>query len=243
MLSLLMFAYTLPAFSQTDTTYLYFNKGWGECDKDTAYYYGMVYKKDNLWSRNDYRVKGNRLQMEATYVDKDCKTGHGTFNWYRENGTLKSTAVYDQGKSKTADYFYESGKKKAHIIYTVNGSEQHGWDENGKEIPGYIVEREAIFPGGLPGWKAYLEQNLNGDVAVKSKAKPGIYTVKVQFVVDKEGSISNVNAIEVPAACSRCAKEAVKIIKNGPKWEPAVEDNQRVVYQAIQLVSFKVVQD
>jgi hypothetical protein len=242
-LSLLMLLYTTPAASQKDTTYLFFNQSWQECNKDTALYYGIVYKKDDMWARKDFWVKGNILQMDATYIDQACKTGHGTFKWYRENGTLKNTVVYDHGKSKTADYFYESGKKKGHIIYTGNGSLQQGWDENGQEIPDYVVEREAVFPGGLHGWKAYLEENLNADVAAKSKAKPGIYTVKVQFVVDKEGNISNVNAIEVPEACSRCGKEAVKIIRNGPKWEPAVQDNKRVLYQALQYISFQVVEE
>lgn len=85
-------AYSASAFAQ-DTTYLYFDKGWQECKKDTAYYYGIVYKNGDLWSRKDFWVKGNQLQMEATYLDQACKTGHGTFKWYRENGNCWGKAV------------------------------------------------------------------------------------------------------------------------------------------------------
>jgi hypothetical protein len=232
--------YMLPAICQTDTTYLYFNKAWEKCDEDTAFYYGKTYKQDSLWHRQDFWVKSNAMQMDATYLDNDFAKAHGTLRWFRENGTLKSTAVYEQGEHKTSDFFYENGKKQGHIIYIVNGSEQTGWDENGKEIPGYIVEREALFPGGLIGWRSYLERNLNANVAARAGAKVGIYTVTVQFIVDPKGNISNVHATQVPAEYKPCGREAIRIIKNGPNWEPAYQENKPVTYQALQKISWQV---
>jgi protein TonB len=104
------------------------------------------------------------------------------------------------------------------------------------------VEKEARFPGGMEGWKKYLERNLNSNIAADEGASLGYYTVKVQFLVDREGAISNVIAIEVPAACPGCAVEAVRVIQKGPKWEPAVQNGRKVNYQAIQLVTFQVVE-
>jgi len=51
LLSLLLFTslYSLPAFSQNDTSYLYFDKSWQECNKDTASYYGIVYKTKMIY--------------------------------------------------------------------------------------------------------------------------------------------------------------------------------------------------
>lgn len=105
------------------------------------------------------------------------------------------------------------------------------------------VEKEAKFPGGMEGWKKYLERNLNANVAADDGAPAGNYTVKVQFIVDKEGGISNVSAIEVPKACPSCGPEAVKVIKKGPKWEPAVQNGRNVIYQAIQYVTFQVAEE
>jgi len=102
------------------------------------------------------------------------------------------------------------------------------------------VEKEAKFPGGPEAWRKYLERNLNANAAQEDGAPPGNYTVKVQFIVDKEGNISNVQAIETPKACPSCAAEAVKIIKKGPRWEPAVQNGRNVIYQAIQFVTFQV---
>lgn len=105
------------------------------------------------------------------------------------------------------------------------------------------VEKEAKFPGGPEGWKKYLERNLDANVAANDGAATGNYTVKVQFIVDKEGNISNVQAIEVPKPCPSCGPEAVKVIKKGPKWEPAVQNGRNVIYQAIQFVTFQVAEE
>jgi protein TonB len=105
------------------------------------------------------------------------------------------------------------------------------------------VEKEAKFPGGAEAWKKYLERYLNASVAADEGASIGFYTVKVQFIVDREGVISNVEAIEVPKACPGCGAEAVKVIKKGPNWEPAVQNDRKVAYQAIQYVTFQVAEE
>lgn len=105
------------------------------------------------------------------------------------------------------------------------------------------VEKEAKFPGGPEGWRRYLERNLDANVAANDGAPTGNYTVKVQFIVDKSGAISNVQAIEVPKTCPSCGPEAVKVIKKGPKWEPAVQNGRNVIYQAIQFVTFQVAEE
>lgn len=105
------------------------------------------------------------------------------------------------------------------------------------------VEKEAKFPGGMDGWKKYLERNLDANVAASDGAPTGNYTVKVQFIVDKSGAISNVQAIDVPKACPSCGPEAVKVIKKGPAWEPAVQNGRNVIYQAIQYVTFQVAEE
>ena len=52
----------------------------------------------------------------------------------------------------------------------------------------------ASFPGGLPSWTKYLERNLNRNIPVNNGAGPGKYTVVVSFIVDKNGSLSDIKA-------------------------------------------------
>ncbi len=97
------------------------------------------------------------------------------------------------------------------------------------------VEQPAKFPGGDEAWKRYLERNLN----TKVSAPKGVYTVHVQFIVNKDGSISNVKA-EAPKDCQACGQEAENLIRKGPKWEPAVQNGRNVVYQAVKDITFNV---
>lgn len=100
------------------------------------------------------------------------------------------------------------------------------------------VEVPAQFPGGFEAWKKYLERNLNAGLPAENGAQAGKYTVMVSFVVDKEGNISDVKAENEPGFGTEA--EAIKIIKKGPKWQPAIQNGRKVAYRARQQVTFLV---
>lgn len=100
------------------------------------------------------------------------------------------------------------------------------------------VEIEAKFPGGDAKWRQYLERNLNANVPVDNGAPEGTYTCTVQFVVDKEGNISDVRAMTSNGYGME--DEAIKVIKKGPKWEPAVQNGRQVKAYRKQPITFQV---
>lgn len=100
------------------------------------------------------------------------------------------------------------------------------------------VEIEASFPGGDSKWRRYLEQNCNGQVATDGGAPEGTYTTIVQFVVDKEGNISDVKALTNHGYGME--DEAVRVIKKGPKWTPAVQNGRQVKAYRKQPITFQV---
>src|SRR5437899_637249 len=57
------------------------------------------------------------------------------------------------------------------------------------------VDIEASYPSGDSEWKKFLERNINGSIAVDNGAPIGIYTVYIQFIVSKDGSISDVKPL------------------------------------------------
>ncbi len=97
------------------------------------------------------------------------------------------------------------------------------------------VQVEAKFPGD---WNKFLERNLNSQVPADNLAPPGKYTVTVSFRVDKDGSISEVQAINDPGF--GCGAEAVRVIKKGPKWQPAIQNGRNVIYRQKQNIVFVV---
>jgi protein TonB len=100
------------------------------------------------------------------------------------------------------------------------------------------VEIEASFPGGDAKWRQYLERNCNGQVATDNGAPEGTYTTMVQFVVDKEGNISDVKALTNHGYGME--QEAIRTIQKGPKWNPAIQNGRQVKAYRRQPITFQV---
>jgi len=100
------------------------------------------------------------------------------------------------------------------------------------------VEIEASFPGGDSKWRRYLESNLRADVPVENGAPEGTYNTVIQFVVDKEGNISDVRALTNHGYGME--QEAIRVIQKGPKWNPAVQNNRQVKAYRKQPITFQV---
>lgn len=96
------------------------------------------------------------------------------------------------------------------------------------------VEIEAEFPGGMTKWRQYLERNLR----VNEDIPEGTYAVIVQFVVDTEGNISDVIALTNHGY--EMEDEAKRVIKRGPKWNPAIQNGRQVKAYRKQLITFQV---
>lgn len=88
------------------------------------------------------------------------------------------------------------------------------------------VEIEASFPGGSSAWRRYLERNLDASIPVKQKAPAGNYTVVIQFVVNLDGTVSDVRALTNHGYGMET--EAIRAIKKGPKWLPAIQNGRQV---------------
>jgi len=98
------------------------------------------------------------------------------------------------------------------------------------------VENPAEFPGGQSEWTRYLTKNLRYPDEAIDNGTQGV--VRVQFIVDKEGNISEVQALNNPG--DGLSDEAVRIIKRGPKWKPAEQNGRKVIYRHIQAITFRL---
>ncbi|RYY56897.1 MAG: energy transducer TonB [Chitinophagaceae bacterium] len=100
------------------------------------------------------------------------------------------------------------------------------------------VEIEASFKGGEGAWRKFLERQLNPNAPIDNGAPEGVYTVYVQFVVSKDGSISDVKALTSHGYGMEA--EAVRVIKKGPSWVPAVQNGRPVNAFRKQPITFQV---
>lgn len=101
-----------------------------------------------------------------------------------------------------------------------------------------LNEVPAMFPGGEIGWKQYIEKNIDDEVPVRNNAPIDNYTVVISFLVDEQGNISEVMPLNDPGWGT--AEEAVRVIKKGPAWVPAVQNGKNVIYRQKQSMTFFV---
>lgn len=100
------------------------------------------------------------------------------------------------------------------------------------------VEVEAAFPGGSDAWKMYLMKHVKGSTPVDEGWKAGVYQVIVQFIVYSDGTVGDVKTLNY--AGSKTAAHCIDIIKNGPKWRPALQDGKKVAAYRKQPITFVV---
>jgi len=85
------------------------------------------------------------------------------------------------------------------------------------------VQIESSYPAGMQAWLRFVSKNFRvPDEAINNEISG---TVIVQFVVDKEGNVSDVQAVEGPEVLRA---EAVRVIKKSGKWTPAIQNGRKV---------------
>lgn len=85
-------------------------------------------------------------------------------------------------------------------------------------------EIQASFPGGNAAWQKYLTRKISSQLDDPDEKDFG--TVSVRFVVDTNGRVSNVTALNM--INSSLAEVAVNAIRKGPDWLPAKQNGRYV---------------
>ena len=87
-----------------------------------------------------------------------------------------------------------------------------------------VVEEQASFPGGYGECLKWLQKNLNYPQIAQENGVQG--QVVVRFVVNKDGSI--VDPVVVRSVDPYLDKEALRVVKLMPKWNPGKQRGKAV---------------
>ena len=109
------------------------------------------------------------------------------------------------------------------VIRELNLEELKSNDSN---IVFYKVEVDPAFKGGEKAWKDFLMKHLEPNVPIENGAHEGTYTVILQFIVAKDGTISDLKALTNHGFGME--EECIRLMKLSPKWEPGIQ-NGRIV--------------
>lgn len=99
------------------------------------------------------------------------------------------------------------------------------------------VDVQAAYSGN---WVKFLMRNLDPEVPIQNNAPPGRYTIVIQFVVDKEGNVSDIKPLTHIGFGME--EEAVRVLKKATKWEPAIQNGFKVKAYRKQPITFEVME-
>lgn len=176
-----------------------------------------------------YTYDSGTLETKSHITDNQLED---SIYYYYSSGKLKSVETY---------YTYEDMHSKisyneiGEIIYAAT------WDENGnktilvgeqntneeqslKADKQVFAEKMPEFPGGVGALYAYISTNLKYPKIARDYKFQG--TVYLRFEVTDNGSVSRAESLR--PVFPPLDFEAIRVILNSPRWNPAVVDGKKV---------------
>lgn len=101
-----------------------------------------------------------------------------------------------------------------------------------------IVEETATFKGGMAGFYDYVGKKMQGKYPAQARRMGVEGKVYVQFVINKDGSISDVTVVKGIGA--GCDEFAAKVISESPSWTPGKQRGKPVKQRMVLPVTFKL---
>ena len=99
-----------------------------------------------------------------------------------------------------------------------------------------IVEEPALPKGGYPAFYKYIGDKMKYPAQARRMGIEG--KVFVEFVIGKDGSISDVKAVKGIGA--GCDEEAVRVVQSAPAWSPGKQRGKSVKQRMVLPITFKL---
>ena len=99
-----------------------------------------------------------------------------------------------------------------------------------------VVEQMPEYPGGMAAALEYIQKNMRYPEAAKKDGTQG--RVTVQFIVDKEGNVTEPKVIR--AVDKDLDTEAIRLVGSMPKWKPGMQKGQAVAVKYTLPVMFRL---
>jgi len=99
-----------------------------------------------------------------------------------------------------------------------------------------VVEETAAPIGGMPAFYEYIGKKLKYPAQARRMGIEG--KVFVEFVIERDGTITDVKAIKGIGA--GCDEEAVRVVQSAPKWKAGKQRGKPVRQRMVLPIAFKL---
>ena len=182
------------------------------------YISGVVTHKDNIfyWILNRLKKCVPLLSYNRAYSLAVTGIGKDLGNRVQENGLSVCSEAKIDVEEIINDETQEEYKANDHPITVLIEEEdiEHIYE---------LSEVKPQFPGGEQAMMEFIKNNIIYPVDAKDRGIQG--RVSVQFVVETDGSISEV---QVQRGIEELNDEAIRVIKSMPNWQPGKQRGKAV---------------
>lgn len=199
-------------------------------------HFERTYDSDEKLINDKYYIKNVlKESQEYNYENNDVSS---TFITYHPDGTIankeSSKERFERGGTTLFNMFKEVGENNAvdakmnHDVAKHKSTEKDNSTHEVKETPARLL-------AGEKGYAAYLQENFVYPQRAREYGITGV--VQVQFVVEKDGSLSEFKIIK--GIHGSCDKEALRLIKECPlKWIPATQNGINLRSEVVVPINF-----
>lgn len=200
-----------------------------------------------------YLMPGNRIQVAGAYFFPDIEEGKSfsfeiisAFSGYapsKFNGFLISSEILqrkllnEQRKAETPSN--DTSERQLSVPATENAKPERKPEriiDANKIYKGSEVDREPAYPGGNMGLLSDISKSIRYPKVCKDNGIEG--DVLVSFVVEQDGSVSNVTAVR--RVQPNLNSEAERVVRSLRRWTPGAIQGQPVRVEMTVLVKFRL---
>ena len=196
-----------------------------KCVKENDYYHTWDYNQLNI------------LVVESFFTDTNFNRKLFCQKYFNERkGYYEGNRCYENGRLNGYAYsFNEKGDTTGYDLYD-NSTFIKSWrKEEDKNIKVFKITFDAAkFPGGKEAWVDYLGSHIRYPKSLKKENIKG--KVILEIIIDKEGQIESVTVLQ--SLHPLLDAEAIRVVKESPQWEPAIQNGNPVKYKMKQVFNF-----
>lgn len=222
-----------------------------ECKVSEIFGNDQILDEENL---NQSQNLGNRIQLHSF--------GNGQYVFLKQ----KNGSVPEGSKAMTDEELKSEYAQNSHLdLYVPENTEQEAVDNAKNQLrklgitrvsynaPALtkmkdepisnegnqvftICEVQPKFPGGEQAMMEHLKNNLRYPAECADKSIEG--RVILSFVVEKDGSVSNIEEMRSPDPL--LTKEAKRVVSIMPKWEPGTQRGHKVRVKYVLHITFRL---
>jgi periplasmic protein TonB len=196
---------------------------------------------DTCWQWDTYNLYGPLIKTEQ-FIDEKGAAAHGRSIIYDTDGYIASFCTYSHGYPHgTWRIYNDSGRVEQTynmgvLVSTKNINLKSHKKDPTKDPTIKREEKDAEFPGGVTAWQRYVDRNIKYPKRAYKAEIQGI--VSINFIIDTTGNTGDIfpfHSVEYSLD-----EKAMRIIRNSPRWKPAIQDGKLVKSYKRQAIVFKL---